>query len=238
MLLYQKIRQYIATLIEQQPAMKKLPSERTLQEQYKSTRITVREALMHLEVEGIIYRQNRKGWFICPPRLQWNPVNKVDFYQLAQEQNFLAKTELITLKIIAAEGVIKTVFGNGPIESQVKEQGVSLFEICRVRSLDDRPIMVEEIYCRADKFSGLAEQELEGSLTAIFNKNYGVEISSESSRIYVTALPANKAAQLKLNSGASCLKIFRKRFNKSKVLIDYNIEYWVHGAIEINVTSS
>ncbi|MFT6249970.1 MAG: DNA-binding GntR family transcriptional regulator [Cognaticolwellia sp.] len=236
MLLYQKIRQYIATMIEQQPAMKKLPSERELQEQYKSTRITVREALMHLEVEGTIYRQNRKGWFICSPRLQWNPVNKVDFYQLASEQNFLAKTALVSLKTITAAGDIKAIFDNGDDDDQGKD--VSLFEIYRVRSLDGRPVMVEEIYCRTERFEGLADKELEGSLTTIFNQNYGVEISSESSRIYVTALPVNKAAQLQLNSGASCLKIFRQRFNKDNELIDYNIEYWVHGAIEINVTSS
>lgn len=234
MLLYQQIRQYISTLIEQDPAMKKLPSERELQDVYKSTRITIREALMHLEVEGIIYRQNRKGWFICPPRLQWNPVNKVDFYQLAKEQKFEAKTRLVSLKTINADENLKSVFTHGTEQ----DNEMALFEICRVRSLDGRPVMVEEIYCKEDKFIGLAEQELESSLTTIFNKNYDVKITNESSRIYVTALPADKAVQLQLNSGASCLKIFRQRFNENNELIDYNIEYWVHGAIEIHVTSS
>jgi len=74
MLLYQAIREYLFSLIAKQPDMKKLPSARELLEQFHSTRITVREALMRLEAEGLIYRQNRKGWFICPPRLQWDPV--------------------------------------------------------------------------------------------------------------------------------------------------------------------
>ncbi len=234
MLLYQKIRKHIFTLIAQQPSLKKLPSERELLALFNSTRITVREALTHLEIEGLIYRQNRKGWFICPPRLQWNPINKVDFYQLAKEQNFLAKTALLAINMVTASDDIKHAF----IANSDPSSDISLFEISRVRSLDGRPVMVEEIYCRTEQFKGLENKALEGSLTTIFNQSYGVKISRETSRIYVTALPAHKAKQLQLNNGASCLKVFRQRFGENNELVDYNIEYWVHGAIEINVTSS
>lgn len=232
MLLYQQIRQYIFELIEQQPTMKKLPSERDLQEQFKSTRITVREALMHLEIEGIVYRLNRKGWFLCPPRLQWNPVQKVNFYQLAKEQSFFAETKLVHIKILAQANNFSTNFSE-----QNDSDESSLFEICRVRSLDARPVMVEEIYCKTEQFHSLADKNLEGSITNIFTQDYGVIISRESSRIFVTGLPADKAKYLQLNNGASCLKIVRKRFSPDNTLVDYNIEYWVHGAIEINVAS-
>jgi len=56
MLLYQQIRNHLQEKLRQgdiQPGVK-LPSERTLQEQFQSTRITVREALMRLEAEGLI----------------------------------------------------------------------------------------------------------------------------------------------------------------------------------------
>jgi DNA-binding GntR family transcriptional regulator len=232
MLLYQQIRQYIFELIEQQPTMKKLPSERDLQEHFKSTRITVREALMHLEIEGVVYRLNRKGWFLCPPRLQWDPVKKVNFYQLAKEQSFLAETKLVHIKTLAKGNSLYSNFNN-----KSENDDSSLFEICRVRSLDARPVMVEEIYCKTEKFKALVDKNLEGSITNIFTQDYGVIISRESSRIFVTALPADKAQYLQLNNGASCLKIERKRFSSDNTLVDYNIEYWVHGAIEINVTS-
>ncbi len=232
MLLYQQIRQYIFALIEQQPAMKKLPSERDLQEHFKSTRITVREALMHLEIEGIVYRLNRKGWFLCPPRLQWNPVQKVNFYQLAKEQSFLAETKVVHIKALAKGNDFSKKFSE-----ENDSDDAPLFEICRVRSLDARPVMVEEIYCKTEKFKALADKKLEGSITNIFTQDYGVIISRESSRIFVTGLPTDKAQYLQLNNGASCLKIIRKRFSSDNTLVDYNIEYWVHGAIEINVAS-
>ena len=230
MLLYQQIRHYIFSLIEQTPQMKKLPSERELVEKFTSTRITVREALMRLESEGLIYRLNRKGWFICPPRLRWDPVNKANFYQLAREQAFIADTQLVSFSAVQGTGELAEVFKTG---NQTEE----LFEICRVRCLDERPVMLEEIYCRAQQFKQLEQQPLDGSITTIFRETYAVDVVRESSHIYVTALPQSKAPHLQLNSGASCLKIIRHRYAQNNVLVDYNIEYWVHGAIEIKVES-
>ncbi|KGK00349.1 putative transcriptional regulator, GntR family [Thalassotalea sp. ND16A] len=231
MLLYLEIRQYLFTLIAQQPKTKKLPSERELVDTFKSTRITVREALISLEAEGMIYRLKRKGWFICPPRLQWDPIQKVNFYQLAQEHHFIARTQLISIKKINLTNDISLAFSRDSTSP-------SLYEICRVRSLDDRPVMVEEIYCQVEQFHGLDDKALEGSITTIFTNDYGIEVTKESSTISVTTLPENKAQHLQLNSGASCLKIIRKRFSADASLVDYNIEYWVHSAIEIAVESS
>lgn len=245
MLLYQAIREYLFSLIAKQPDMKKLPSERELLEQFHSTRITVREALMRLEAEGLIYRQNRKGWFICPPRLQWDPVHKVNFYQLAHDQNFVANTQLVSIEKLKLHSSSSQINQETDESKKLQldtidlafNQPKNVYEICRVRSLDERPVMVEEIYCLAEDFIGLPEKDLTGSITAIFQDDYQVNITAESSSIYVTALPEHIAKLLNLNSGASCLKIIRQRYAAEKTLVDYNIEYWVHGAIEIKVDS-
>mgnify|MGYP000537255220 FL=1 len=42
----------------------KLPSERLLGELYGTTRVTIREALVQLEANGLIYREDRRGWFV------------------------------------------------------------------------------------------------------------------------------------------------------------------------------
>lgn len=228
-MLYQQVRQYLFTLIDQQPELKKLPSERELLDKFNSTRITVREALSRLESEGVIYRQNRKGWFISPPRLSWDPVKKVNFYQLAKEQNFNALTKLDSILTQPTNDTFKQRFAI-PVNQD-------LFCITRTRFLDERPVMVEEIFCLKAQFEGLEEKQLEGSITTIFEQDYGVQVSHESSTLIITAIPEDKAELLHLNAGAPCLKIIRQRFDKNDNLLDYNIEYWVHGAIEINVTS-
>lgn len=45
------------------PAGGKLPAERKLSELFATTRITLREALIQLESQGLIYREERRGWF-------------------------------------------------------------------------------------------------------------------------------------------------------------------------------
>lgn len=229
MLLYQEIRQYLTALIAEQPELKKLPSERVLQEQFNSTRITIREALSKLEAEGMIYRQNRKGWFICPPRLKWDPVKKVNFYQLAKEQNFKASTHLVEITTEQTDEELTARFK--------LDQPAQTFRICRTRSLDERPVMVEEIHCLKHQFEGLEQKQLEGSVTSIFEQDYGVQVQHESSTLYVTATPEDKAELLNLSSGSPCLMIIRRRYDGDNNLVDYNLEYWVYGAIEIEVTS-
>ncbi|MDE3270489.1 GntR family transcriptional regulator [Pseudoalteromonas sp. G4] len=62
MLLYQKIQKYIQTHIANGELAigDKLPSERTLQEHFNSTRITVREALKNVAA-GLLHPINLSG---------------------------------------------------------------------------------------------------------------------------------------------------------------------------------
>ena len=58
------------------PPASKLPAERKLSELFGTTRITVREALLQLEAQGQIYREERRGWFVSPPRLAKNQTQR------------------------------------------------------------------------------------------------------------------------------------------------------------------
>ncbi|MDF5997399.1 GntR family transcriptional regulator [Pseudomonas aeruginosa] len=44
-------------------------------------RITLREALQQLETEGLVYRENRRGWFVAPPRIRYNPTRTTGFME-------------------------------------------------------------------------------------------------------------------------------------------------------------
>lgn len=229
MLLYQKIRQYIHQLINDDNinASTKLPSERTLQEQFQSTRITVREALFRLEAEGLIYSQKRKGWFITPPKLKLRPASKVNFNKLAVEQGFVPKTKVISL--------LDNIDDSFQNQEQEIFTGKALYHLKRVRLLDERPVMIEDIYCQRNRFENLETKALSGSITDIMAADYNVQITSEQCVICVTALSNEDADILEKNSGAPCLKIIRKRFDEQGLLVDYNYEYWLHDAIEMLV---
>lgn len=73
----------------------KLPSERLLGELYGTTRVTIREALVQLEANGLIYREDRRGWFVTPPRFSLNPRRTSNFHQIVREQGGEPRTELL-----------------------------------------------------------------------------------------------------------------------------------------------
>ena len=89
---YLKIKQEILLQIESgslftsgknQASGHKLSSERKLAEDFNTTRVTLREALSLLESEGHVYREDRRGWFISPAPLRYDPTNTSNFHSLA-----------------------------------------------------------------------------------------------------------------------------------------------------------
>jgi DNA-binding GntR family transcriptional regulator len=232
MLLYKRVAFYLQALIHSGEFKQqgKLPSERELVAKFSSTRITIREALLRLEADGDIYRRQRKGWFVAPKRLRWNPCVKIDFYALALEQGFTPETQVIALGKLAVKE------GEADVTS-ADFSGRHVTQLIRKRFLDARPIMLEEIHFATDAFPDLTNKNLNTSITQIMRQDYDVVIRSETSSIKVTALPDEYVKALETSNGAACLKIVRRRFDAEGTLIDLNVEYWLHSACELVVST-
>ena len=76
----------------------KLPSERELSELFSTTRITLKDALVSLETEGLIYREERRGWYVSPERIRYNPLSRSHFHQMIREQHRIAETRLLSTR--------------------------------------------------------------------------------------------------------------------------------------------
>lgn len=76
----------------------KLPSERELSELFSTTRITIKDALVSLETEGLIYREERRGWYVSPERICYNPLSRSHFHQMIREQHRIAETKLLNVR--------------------------------------------------------------------------------------------------------------------------------------------
>lgn len=203
----------------------KLPSERELGEQLRTTRITLREALSRLESEGRVYRSNRRGWFLSPPRFKLELARKANFYKMAQEQGRSVKTRLCDMRHLRPDAQLQDALG--------VDARVLLWEISRIRAIDERWVMAEQIYIRRADFPGIESRDLSHSLTSVMTEHYGVEISRESTRILVGALPTRQAAELNAAPGSPCLHIVRQRYNSAGRVVDYNLEFWLPNAVEL-----
>ncbi|KAA5976336.1 UTRA domain-containing protein [Pantoea sp. M_8] len=205
----------------------RLPAERALSEAFSTTRITLREALGKLEAQGMIYRELRRGWFIAPPRLVYNPLHHSHFHAMATEQGRRATTEVIAAGEVAAQDAVATALGLAP--------GSVVYCIRRLRRIDGRAVLYVEHYLNPHFFPGLLEEDLTRSLTDLYDQRYGIRYGGARFTILPGPLPDVAAPALNVATGSPGLLITRINRNQQKAVIDCDCEYWRYDALCVDV---
>lgn len=205
----------------------KLPSERTLSEFFATTRITLREALGQLESQGLIYRELRRGWFLSPPRIVYNPLQRSHFHAMAEEQGREAHTELIDAVLITASAKI--------CQQMSLCAGTEVYRIRRLRRIDGRAVLYVEHYLNPRYFPGILEDDLTQSLTDLYLSRYGIRYGRVRFEMLPTILSVSASKVLKIAQGSPALFITRINRDRDDRIIDCDYEYWRYDALHINV---
>lgn len=205
----------------------RLPAERALSEAFSTTRITLREALGKLEAQGMIYRELRRGWFIAPPRLIYNPLHHSHFHAMAMEQGRQAATEVIAAEQVAAHDSVATALQLA--------SGSAVYCIRRLRRIDGRAVLYVEHYLNPRFFPGLLDEDLTRSLTDLYDQRYGIRYGGARFTILPGPLPEVAAPMLNVAPGSPGLLITRINRNQQKEVIDCDCEYWRYDALCVDV---
>jgi len=208
----------------------RLPSERALSEHFSTTRITLREALGQLEAQGLIYREVRRGWFVSPPRIIYNPLQRSHFHAMAKEQGRSAQTQVIDAsQCIASDAVCQKLML--PVNSKV---------ICirRLRYIDSRPVLYVEHYLNPLYFEGILNADLTSSLTDLYASRYDIHYGRVRFDMVPSLLSNEAAHALRVASGSPSLFITRTNRDQHDRVIDCDLEYWRYDALHIDVEVS
>ena len=143
-----------------------MPAERALSERFATTRITIKEALSSLEADGLIYRAERRGWFVAPPRLTYDPAIHTHFHQWIGEQQRTAETRVLAHGSELASSELCRWMGLDPF--------TPLYEIRRLRLIDGRPVLHVSHHLLASRFPDIASAPLASSLTELYQQRYGI----------------------------------------------------------------
>lgn len=205
----------------------KLPSERELCTIFNTTRITIRESLAQLEASGIIWRADRRGWFVTPERLWLDPTQNTNFHKLCREQGREPKTTLLN-------GVLSTVPVEvmAPLQLQPFDQ---IYLLTRLRYADGRAVCYSENHCLPARVPDLLRYDLNGSLTEVYEKHYALIYTSMHLSFYPTAMPPQAARSLGIMEGRPALLLRRLNYDQHGRILDLDIEYWRHDSLRIEV---
>lgn len=207
----------------------KLPSERELSELFETTRITIKDALVSLETEGLIYREERRGWFVSPERVRYNPLSRCHFHQMIAEQNRIAETRVLNVRsVLATQEYARAL-------QITRMTPVHIIE--RLRFIDGRAVLFVENCLIAGLFADILAENLAGSLTGLYARKYGYCTQRSRFDVVPTAAPLHVARALNLAAGQPVLKICRVNYNQHGQIMDCEFEYWRPDSVVITIDS-
>ncbi|MNZ34036.1 putative transcriptional regulator of 2-aminoethylphosphonate degradation [compost metagenome] len=227
---YLRIRDQLALEITEGALILKLPAERELAERFHCTRITLREALQQLETEGLVYRENRRGWFVSPPRILYNPTRTTGFMDYVTAQGREPRTETLQAERRPAGAWLARRMG-------LAETG-EVFVVHRRRWVDQRPVMLEVIALDANWCPGLLELNLDTSLTDLLQKEFGLAPSRCRLAMHPTALERAQAEPLQLAPGSPALYLERQSFAEGERIVEFDQEFWRPDALEVVIEAT
>ncbi len=207
------------------PAGTKLPSERQLSGRFGTTRVTLREALSALEADGLVYREDRRGWFISPERLVYDPTINSNFHQMVLEQGRKPATQLINATLIPVNAKVQKLMKLAPL--------APVYRLQRLRQIDDRTVLYTENYINPDYVPELLDKDLAGSLTTIYSDHYDIYYQRVSFSLYPVGLHDEPATLLKVSPGSSGLMVTRINYDQHDRIVDCDFEYWRQDSVVI-----
>ena len=225
-----RIRDHFAALIESGTLapVTKLSPERALAEEFSITRGTVRQALIRMEAEGLIFREERRGWFVSPPRVRYDPTSNTNFTESITEQGRVAGTTVLSKQQVAASQWESTHLGCA--------LGDPVFIINRLRTVDGRAVLVEQIHVKAERCPGLLDYPLDQSMTELMSEKFGIIEHRAHINMRPTALSEVPAKALGVAVGTPSLYLLRAILDQFNEVVEIDQEFWRHDAIDICVS--
>ena len=177
----------------------RLPPERALAEEHGVSRMTVRQALQTLEARGLLRRAigRNGGSFVAQPKVQ----RDLGTFSGLSEQ-------------LARQGIVAGARVVSAVESE------AAIEIVRVRLADGEPFALERSSFPADRFRGLLDLDLSGSLYDLLDEHFDAAPVRAVERIEPVLADSDEAAALGLRVGAPLMLVDRVAYDDEGLAVE------------------
>ena len=144
----------------------RLPSERELSELLNVSRITARQAIVSLEEDGLIYREQGRGTFVAEPR-QRHLRGLTSFTEDMLARGCQPSSRILVQELVA------------PSPEQARdlklEEGELALHLVRLRLADGKPIALQSTYISQPLCPGIEHEDFSNqSLFAILREKFDV----------------------------------------------------------------
>ncbi|TCM67052.1 GntR family transcriptional regulator [Acinetobacter calcoaceticus] len=204
----------------------KLPSERELEELITVKRMTLRQALLHLEAESRIFRKDRRGWFVALPRFQYHPKQATSFKLAALAQKWHPSWGY------AEKGHCHKI----PLAAEVlyrSEETKTLYEVTGWGALDSHKVFFHRSYINPlvapDFINTLAEQ----SFHEHWQQQYNKTLHTQSVKITPVRVDDDISKEIGSTVGTPAILIEKYRADEQGHILQLDREYWRFESVNI-----
>lgn len=196
-----------------------IPTELEYQNKFNISRITARQAINELALEGYVKRVKGKGTIVQYPRIEEPLVRIKSFTNEMKERGIKASTKW-------AEITITKAFDDIPENLQV-EKGEDIYRVRRVRCADGEPIVLFDTYFKMELKLELDNELYYGSLYDYLHSTRGINIAKIKQHIGAASANGFISEQLGIKKGEPVLVLKRQSFDESGNLIEFTKGYYI-----------
>jgi GntR family transcriptional regulator len=174
----------------------RLGTERHLAAELGVSRSSLRQALASLELDGVLRRVPGRsgGTFVASAKLDRDLSRIVGVPALLRDQGFTAGSKIMSSAMVDADAATAQ-------RLQI-DHGAYVYDVVRIRLADSSPISLERVRLPAERFPGLLELSLGGSIYELLEEHFGVKPAESEERIEVVAATPDEGAILGIPPGA------------------------------------
>jgi GntR family transcriptional regulator len=196
------------------PPGSKLPAERDLAERLGVSRSTLRHTLAALEEAGIVTRRPGRGGgtFVAHPKVTRDLSHVTGLPAYLERQGYKAGARVLSTSIREPEPSVRAKL-QLPADAMV-------VQVVRVRLADGSPISLETANFPADRFGGLLDHGLGGSLYELIREQYDVEPSEALEEIEVVQATPDEARLLGITPKSPLMMIRRVALDQQGVAFE------------------
>ena len=182
-------------------AGERLPSEEVLRKRFQVSRVTVRQALGHLEEMGLVHPQAGRGWFVGggrpPAPVSEDPGMLQSFTEMAVGRGLSPDSVVLHCVRRSADWDEAEDLGMAP--------GAQVLSLRRIRRLDGIAVAVDHSVVPAHLLPDVSADEFrEGSLYAALRRHGAVPVSADY-EVQAVAANGDHAELLGVELGAPLL---------------------------------
>lgn len=195
-----------------------IPSERELMKTFSTSRVTIRNALLLLQNENLIYKVHGKGNFVSKELIKQELNNFYSFHDMIESLGKKPSSKVVRFELLKSDEFFSEIF-NIPLNS-------AIYKIERLRLIDGKPIMLEKTYLPSNRFKEFVIEKLNKvAMYKVFKKEYGVFFEKAHEIFKPIMLKDKKDLKyLELTKRTLGMEIIRKTYEYGKV-IEYTISH-------------